>query len=301
MQNRAGAKLIIALILLSFLGGFQGLAQNSNSQLEHISTTRLPKGDPLMGGISAVEIYDQGRSAILLSDRGAWTSGQIERDNDGRITGVKLAPMQPLRDSKGKPLERPFTDSEGIALGKDGSLFVSFEGQTRIAKYAGPDQPAQSIKGPEAFKNMGINSGLEALAIDDKGRLFTLPEEPKTEHFPIYILDKGKWSQPFDLPRRGEFLPVGADFGPDGRFYLLERAFYGLGGFASRIRVFDLSTKGITSEQTLLTTGRGEYDNLEGISVWKDPQGSIRISLVSDNNFLFLLRHQIVEYRVKGH
>lgn len=301
MQNRSGAKLIIALIFLSLLGGFQGIAQNSNSQLEHISTTRLPKGDALLGGISGVEIYDQGHSVILLSDRGAWSAGKIERDESGRIKGFKLAPMQPLQDNKGQPLAPPFSDSEGLALSKEGELFVSFEGQTRIMRYAGLDQPGQNIKSPEAFKNMAHNGGLEALAIDDKGRLFTLPEDPETAHFPVYILDRGKWSQTFDLPRRGEFLPVGADFGPDGRFYLLERAFYGLGGFASRIRVFELSPKGITSEQIILTTARSEFDNLEGISVWQDAQGSIRISLVSDNNFLFLLRHQIVEYRLKDH
>lgn len=298
MQNRSGPKLILALIFISLLGGLQGIAQQSNGQLEHLSTYRLPKGDPLLGGISAVEVYDEGRSLILLSDRGAWTMGQITRNQAGQIEQLELSPMQVLRDTKGEALKKPFNDSEGLALGADGALYVSFEGQTRVARYDGLDQPAQELPRHEAFKGFPQNGGPEALAIDAQGRLFTLPEDPKTADLAVFILEDDRWRYHYDLPRRGEFLPVGADFGPDGRLYLLERAFYGLGGFASRIRAFTLSAKGATAEETLWTTGRGQYDNLEGISVWQDGVGDIRLTLVSDNNFLFLLSHEIVELRL---
>ncbi len=78
----------------------------------------------------------------------------------------------------------------------------------------------------------------------------------------------------------GPFLIVGADIGPDGRLYMLERDFAGI-GFRSRIRRFDLDGG---NEETMLETGLRTHDNLEGISVWQDAQG-LRLTLISDDNF----------------
>ena len=90
---------------------------------------------------------------------------------------------------------------------------------------------------------------------------------------------------------------MGADVGPDGRLYLLERNFRGLLGFRSRVRRFGLGPDGITSTEELLSTGTLQYDNLEGISVWDDGLG-IRLTMISDDNFLPVQRTELVEYRV---
>ena len=93
----------------------------------------------------------------------------------------------------------------------------------------------------------------------------------------------------------GGFLPVSADIGPDGRFYLLERNF-GLFGFRSRLRRWELTEKGPVGEQTLLQTSSGRHDNLEGLSVWRDHSGSLRATMISDDNFRSLQRTELVEY-----
>lgn len=41
----------------------------------------------------------------------------------------------------------------------------------------------------------------------------------------------------------------------------------------------------------------GRHDNLEGLSVWRDAQG-LRLTMVSDDNFMFFQRTEFVEYRV---
>ena len=96
------------------------------------------------------------------------------------------------------------------------------------------------------------------------------------------------------MPRRGRFLPVGLDFGPDGNLYLLERDFAGV-GFRSRVRRFGPDGG---AEQTLLQTRTGQFDNLEGISVWRDRRGGLRLTMVSDDNFRFFQQTQIVEFRL---
>ena len=52
--------------------------------------------------------------------------------------------------------------------------------------------------------------------------------------------------------------------------------------------------------ETIFQSGFGDFDNLEGISVWSPskPDGGIRITLVSDNNFLSVQETQFVDFKL---
>ncbi|MEH6740141.1 MAG: esterase-like activity of phytase family protein, partial [Sulfitobacter sp.] len=149
------------------------------------------------------------------------------------------------------------------------------------------------------FKDtMGENSGVEALAISADGTLFAMAEQAQSggAPFPLYAYKNGAWRVSAHIPRRGPFRPVGADFDTKGRLWLLERAVTPL-GFRSRIRLFIIDPNA-PSEHTLLTTIPARYDNLEGISVWNAKDGQMHVTLISDDNFMHILRTQIVEYTV---
>jgi hypothetical protein len=94
------------------------------------------------------------------------------------------------------------------------------------------------------------------------------------------------------------FLPVGADFGPDGKLYILERHLNGIFGFQSRIRRFAIGETSLVEEETLLASMTARHDNLEGISVWRDAEGAIRITMISDDNYRSFQRTEFVEYRI---
>ena len=66
---------------------------------------------------------------------------------------------------------------------------------------------------------------------------------------------------------------VGADFDDKGQLYLLERAVSPL-GFRSRVRRFDLNAPDL-GETQLMISGPGRFDNLEALSVWRDPEGCL--------------------------
>ena len=156
------------------------------------------------------------------------------------------------------------------------------------------------IPRPKEFNELQNNSSLETLAIDAEGTLYTLPERSGklSRPFPVFRYRGGTWDQPFSIPRRPPYLPVGGDFGPDGKFYLLERHMSGIFGFQSRVRRFDLGPDGVSGEETLLESKTGTHDNLEGISVWRDQSGAIRMTLIADDNFKFFQTTEVVEYRV---
>jgi hypothetical protein len=259
--------------------------------------------DPLMGGMSAIEVTADGLGFTALSDRGTFTTGHLLRDADGLVAGIDAAPMQRLTGRAQAVLPKERADSEGLAIAADGTAYVSFEGGARVARYDRIGGEAVALPRPEAFKKMRRNASLEALAIDAQGWLYTLPEQAGkgAGPFPVWRFRDGAWEQPFVIGRQGTFLPVGADFGPDGMFYLLERDFEGISGFASRVRRFHIDPDdGPDAGEVLFQTRPGRHDNLEGLSVWRDGAGSIRLTMISDDNFRFFQRTEIVEYRVDG-
>ena len=134
--------------------------------------------------------------------------------------------------------------------------------------------------------------GPEALAADAAGRLYAIPEWRPGPHRPILVhrFADGRWSTPFSLPVRGSYMVTGADIGPDGRLYVLERMFT-FGGFRSRVRSLALDGTGLRVE---LESRAGRHGNLEGIAVWRDAEGRLRATMVSDDNQLSWL--QVTEF-----
>ncbi|MBI1418865.1 MAG: esterase-like activity of phytase family protein [Limimaricola sp.] len=247
------------------------------------------------GGLSGLELTADGNAFYALSDRGWLFAGKLIRTN-GVITGASDITQAPLLDANGRRLGPGMTDSEGLALAPDGSLYISFEGGARVWHYRHAGGAATPLPDHPDFAKMERNASLEGLAIGPDGTLYTFPERSGRvdRPFNLYRFAHGRWTVPFAIPRRPPFLISGADIGPDGKLYVLERDYAGL-GFRTRVRRFNLDGSG---EETLLQTPVGEFDNLEGLSVWRDGTGAIRLTMVSDDNFLFLQQTQLVEYRV---
>jgi hypothetical protein len=257
--------------------------------------------DPDFGGFSGLEVSDDGMRFMAVSDRGKFIEGQFIR-TEGRITDLEVGPLQPLRDRDSVPLAGRFFDAEGLAWRPDGGMYVSFEGNHRVWSYETPTSAAKSFRRHTDFKHLQNNSSLEALAIHPNGDVYTLPERSGelTRPFPLYRLRDGHWTKPFEIPRHGPYLAVGADFGPDGMFYLLERRLAGILGFQTRVRrfAFDIET-GPGAEETIIETIVSRHDNLEGIGVWRDSAGAIRITMISDDNQRSFQRTEFVEYRLQ--
>ena len=279
--------LTLLLILLS-------LPLRAEEVLNVSAVISLDMENDNFGGFSSLVVAPDGGSFFATSDRGYFFLADIVRGN-GNIVGLSSLMLTPIVDTKGQPLTGLHTDAEGLAFGPNGEIYMSFEGNHRImVQNRIVDLPEFLPKHPE-FRTLINNSGLEALAVDALGVVFAIPERSGDYEapFPVYrLLDDG-WNRDWSLPRRGDYLVTGADIF-NGQLYILERDLVGLRGFSSRIRRFDIG-EGLTGEQTLLTTAAGTYDNLEGISVWQNEAGEVRVLLISDDNFRFFQKNQLVE------
>ncbi|NNU81586.1 esterase-like activity of phytase family protein [Halovulum dunhuangense] len=256
-------------------------------------------GDRAVASLSGLALDPDGNRFVAVNDKGFFVTGQLER-TEGRLTGVSLLASGPLLDPRGASVRRYDVDAEGVTLGPDGRLHISFEANHRVWAYADLAGPADPLPIPAAFRALQNNSGLEALFTGPDGAIHAIPERSGEldRPFPVYRFDGTRWDVAFTVPRRPPHLVTGADLGPDGRLYLLERHWNGLLSFSSRIRSFRINPDGLRDELILLESPLGTYDNLEGISVWRDPQGRIRVTVISDDNNSILQRTEIVEFRL---
>lgn len=296
MRLRPGRALILlasALVL--------GFVARSEGKAVFVSRTVWSMDDPGFGGWSGLEVSEDGQTFTAVADRGWITEGRFLRSGAGRIADVRAAPPRRLDDTDKGFFGRETRDAEGLARSTAGRVFVSFEAVRRIVSY-----PDASGHAPEVlpiyrdFIGMRPNMSLEALAIDEDGALYTLPETSRGHRsISVYRFDEGGWTTFATLPRsQRHFSQVGADIGPDGRFYLLERRFSPRIGFATRVRRFDIDDNGFSRETVLLETRLGTHDNLEGLAVWRDRAGRIRLTMVSDDNLGRWQDTEFVEYLV---
>lgn len=299
MAARIAAIGLLAAGLVS--GGCAGTRAAAGPRAEWVGSWVWTRPAPDFGGLSGIDTDAEGRSFVAVGDVGTILTGRLQRDAQGRVTGVADLVIRRLADEDGRPLAPTRHDAEGVALLPGGGIAVSFEQQHRVAIHPGPAAAARPASAGLDTARFEWNGGLEALAAGPEGDLWAIPERIGMFEaaFPVWRRAGGSWSVVGRIPRDGLWRPVGADFGPDGRLYLLERDFWGFLGFLSRVRRFDLRDGAPTGGTVLFETRAGVHDNLEGIAVWRDARGALRLTMVSDDNRRALQRTEIVDYRVE--
>lgn len=286
-------------IRLALIAGIAALAPMiaAAEKAEYIGSYTWLSASEEHGGFSGIEVSDDGLRFTAIGDKGIIVEGRFNR-TDGQISGV-VSILRKLQNTDGKAVSKPDSDAEGLAIAADGRIFISFEHRHRVWAYRDSKSKAAWLPRHPDFKHFKGNDGLEALAINPDGTLFALPEKSGKEQIRIYRYKANEWDQPFSIPRVKHFKAVGADFGPDGKFYLLERTLNSVFGFKTRVRRFDIHGDTIGSGEVVLETVSGLHDNLEGLSVWRDGAGDIRLTMVADDNFNFYQRSEFVEYRLQ--
>lgn len=286
-------RLILRACLAALCLSCTALTARAEPKLRLLTKLNWAEDAPWFGGFSGAEVSEDGQTITLISDRGSLVAARIARTQTGTIDRLQLLTHHILWNGTDTPGDH---DAEGLARSADGTYYLSAEHDHHVAHLNANTGQITGLPRAKAFAAFQPNSGIEALAAGPDGALYAIPERSGKvdKPFPLFRFKGGAWELINQVPRHGPFLPVGADIGPDGMFYLLERAATPL-GFRSRIRRFDLEQSPLRP-QTLLSTGPGRYDNLEALTAWRDAAGAIRLILVSDDNFLSIQHTQIIEY-----
>jgi hypothetical protein len=248
-----------------------------------LSRVVVEAAEPWLTGLTGLHTTD-GLRALAVTNFGVVIEGRFQRDGAGRLTGFRPIQARQLSFPDGRALTNGFRAAEGLAVGRDGRLFVSFEYHTRVWTYRTPEALPQDLGAHEDFARLPNGRGLASLALAPDGALYAIPERPArmTHGFPSYRWQDGRWTGSFRMPSDGRFLPVGADFGPDGWLYVLEHEGPAQGG-ASQIRRFAVQGDRMGAGQVLMRSAPGQFGYLASLSVWRDRAGRLRATLVSDN------------------
>ncbi|MCB2135416.1 MAG: esterase-like activity of phytase family protein [Rhodobacteraceae bacterium] len=269
----------------------------SAAELTHLGTYFWTEERAGFGGFSGLEMAEAGRTLFAASDAGDLFVAHVTRGPNGAVTAIATDRQGRFLDNFGKPVAGFTADAEALALGPDGTLHVAFESYARIAAFHPPDMMPEAESGWDRFRETWGNAGFEALTILPDGRLMAVMERVDVKGgYPTFIGVDKDWTPGPAIPTTGGYNAAGADTGPDGRIYLLERKTDFLGRFSTRIRRLDLNADGFGDGEVLLETPPGSLDNMEGISLWRDQGGRAIITLISDDNFRFFQDTLVVEY-----
>ncbi|MEH6728407.1 MAG: esterase-like activity of phytase family protein [Hyphomicrobiales bacterium] len=276
-------------------------------------------GKTEFGGYSGLIVTQDGMGLLAVSDVGQWFSAEIKREN-GRIVGLHNTIVGPIRDAKGAVLNKGrkwYADAEGLAWFK-GRVIISFErqkGKVRsadMAKY-GFLAPASILAESAPLNSIRGNRGIEAIAVPPdgsafEGSLIAIGERILSGGNHSGWVLSGNKSRRFKIRRRGDFDITDADFLPNGDLLILERRFSLTLGSAVRIRrisAADFTPEGLATGMTLdgldLMTAdlTHQIDNMEGMAVRVDPDGTPIILLISDDNMNFFQRTLLLEFALR--
>lgn len=289
-----------------------GSNQKRFGRLEFVGGLLMRSAESSFGAISSIRFQADGRNFIAVLDTGHWLTGSIARGTDGTLSGLSDVHIAPILDRSGEKARRKVErDAEGLALRGD-RAYVSYEQFPRIEIFAAATVAEARPVGqlPHLIHNSELrrNAGLETLVPSPetsplKGALVTVAENSIDANGNLFAaILEGSLKGLFAVKRHGSFAVTDGAFLPNGDLLLLERRFNlaeGMGMRIRRIRGEDIRPGAIVDGEELIEADLShQIDNMEGMDVIRQPDGSIRIILVSDDNHSFLQRNVMLEFKL---
>lgn len=261
-------------------------------------TVSLDTAHPAFGGFSGLSV-EAGRMTAV-TDAGWWLVADLAEVAEGLVPVA--ARLSPMVDQSGNRLDKAGGDAEGLTV-EGGQLLISFERDHRVM-VGGPGARLGDHAQDRSFEKMGTNQGLEALATLTDGTLLAIGEQPLGGGNPMFRITRNGQVTTGQLPQRGPFFVTGADMGPDERLYVLMRDYSVLRGVRIQILRYAIGEDGFPDTASAHVLARFEsssgIDNMEGISLWTDALGRVRLTLISDDNFNFMQRTVLMDFEVIG-
>ena len=292
----------IVFILIIIFGAISTLeADVKKWKLEQVGFLNIDRNEKDYGGFSGLLIKNAGTEALVVTDKSFFFVLELRRDDNDILTGYSVIKKGRILSSKGEHLNGRNTDSESIAMDANNNYYISFESNHRIMMHTEVEGKGIFVPKHPMFRKLSVNKGIEALAIDNENRLIAIPEKPPLgiSDIPIFRLQKNKWEIIKYVKIEDNFLVTDAEILPMGLLLILERKFSWTQGFKTRFRLISLDKFDNTEPIIVFTSTANQFDNLEGMTFWKDKKGEMRILTVSDDNFHPLQQSEIREFFLK--
>lgn len=296
--------------------GFSG-NETRFGELEFRGGLVLSSLDRDFGGLSGLEIGADG-SLLAVADNGLWFSANTV-EKDGVLTGLERASLTPILDSNRKPRRKKSTsDAEALRIietNGERTAIVVFEQSRELSRFSLSGDLAKSIarpvKLPDSARKLTAKQGFETVAVAPagsalKGAFVLIAERAldKNGNHRGWIL--GPDGGTFSIRRIGDFDITDGEFLPDGDLVILERLFSLTEGVGARLRRIpaDQIAPGKTADGSIVLAAGLEshrIDNMEGLSLRREADGSTSVFIISDDNQSFLQQTLLLKFSWPNH
>jgi len=237
------------------------------------------------GGFSGLVVDSENNTLTAISDKGDWWQAPFDvRRFSPPTTGV----MQGY--SAGTIADKKDLDAESLIRFDDGFL-VSFEHNHRLefvkeAGKAGIAPPLAAID----FAGVSMNSGMEAIARLKTGQLLAFAERGLDVggQQKAWLVSAGTADDIWFKPPMN-FSPTDAATLPNGDILVLLRYFSAIDGVAVKVHRIKaakiVAGATLSGEEILHLTPEFSVDNMEGLDVVALDNDTVRLVMISDDNF----------------
>ncbi len=265
---------------------------------------------PRFGGLSGFDLRADGVRFVAVSDLGMWLTGRLLR-SAGHLEGIAETRSGPMLNAAGQPfVRRRDADAESLSLTPVGA-YVSFERSNDLKFYRFTKDPGlarpRPVALPRAARGLVRNRGLETVAL--------APADGPLAGAPILVAERsldaagnhrafvvsGPRAGAFSVVRRDDYDVTDGAFMPNGDLLLLERRVTALPltvGMRLRRIAGDAIRPGavVDGPVALEASLAQQIDNMEGLAVSTDPDGHMRVTIVSDDNVSGVQRTMLLEF-----
>jgi hypothetical protein len=276
-------------------------AHRQFGRLRYLAGWQLESRQRDFGGYSA--LWVQGNRFLALADTGHYLRFRMAAP--GVIEQARFAelPAFPAYDNR-----KGDRDSESMAVGPNGDIWVGFEFRNAILRYAPDFERLHSIGWPPAMRTWSQNSGPEAMVRLEGGRFVIFSEgNAVAPHVHDSLLFPGDpttgRNAPFHFGYRPPlgYAPTDAAQLPDGRIIVLHRRFGVWAGFSAALAIVDPADikpgATVTGEPIAELKPPLTIDNMEGISVTQE-EGRTILWLISDDNQVPIERTLLLKFEL---
>ena len=253
--------------------------------LQFAGAWHLESEEPNFGGLSGLAVHPKDH-LLAVSDSGSFIWISMREHAPSGFGAIAY-----MRDENGNALDgKTDADAEGLAM-DNGLALVSFERNHRVLAFdlancgaaangAVLAQIPARLAGLES--DIPDNQGAEALTLSADRQLVAGLEIKAGQGAPIVNVAPDKATFSAYIPRPGDKRLVGLDT-LDGTTFSLFRSYSPLTGNANEIHAHLLGNP----EPKILATLKRPFpvDNFEGITATRLPNGTVRLYIISDDNF----------------
>ena len=257
-----------------------------------LSAFRLESKDKRFGGLSGLAVGTDGK-LYAVSDNGYWISAKMVTDPNGVLSDLIDWRIASILTATKTPVNGAMRDAEALAVTRDGSFLVAFEGNHRIWRYNPPPQTFESapiaMPIPAAIARAPSNGGIEGLTMLSDGRLLALTEEFENPDgsFKGWVINNGRFAELSYVPADG-FRVTDCAALNNGDVLVLERRYVPFGILSARLTLVKANSlqagAKLIGKELLKIEQPLAVENFEGIAAQHSSKGTI-IYIVSDDNY----------------